>query len=207
MVLSRTCALACMRILVAFLVVHTTLAPAASYAQSNDVSVSRLLKEIKIALNLVSSTNLTSLPPLSRVTLNLKAVLEKESGNTFNLVIVRFGKTVAEEVIQTVSLELAPPPARERSRSADDQVQFNISTALASAVVRAALAVEGAQLTPELELRRLTATVRFGVSTNEDGKLNIQIFPLTFDLGGSVANEAIQEILVEFSKPPAVGES
>ena len=179
----------------------TTLAPAVSYAQS-DVHVSTLLTQIKEALDQVDSAAVASLPPLSRVTLNLKSVLEKESGGKFNLWIVRFGKKVAEEVVQTVSLELAPPRRRgPRSLGRNDRF-INISEALANAIIATGDAVAQAQLAQNLVLHKLTATVRFGVSTDSEGGLSFQILPLTFDIGGNVDRQAIQEIIVEFRRPP-----
>ena len=188
------------RIVTTTLVLYaTTLAPAVSYAQSDDVTVSMLLESIKKALQQVDSAAVESLPPLSRVTLNLKSVLEKESGGKFSLWIVRFGKKVAEEVVQTVSLELTPPTGARTERNTQP---ISISEALAEAIIVTARATAQAQLgAPELELRRLTATVRFGVSTDSGGSLNFQILPLTFDIGGNVDREAIQEVIVEFRHP------
>lgn len=192
-----------MRRLTIVLAVFATLAPAVSYAQSTDVSVDELLAQIKKVLSRVDSASVGSLPPLSRVTLNLKTVLEKESGGKFSLWIVSFGKEVSEQVVQTVSLELAPPVRGEESRrtSGRDPASVSISEALAEAIIVTAEAVAQAQLIPNLELRMLTATVRFGISTDTAGGLKLQILPLTVDLGGDVRREAIQEIVVEFRSP------
>ena len=178
---------------------YTSLAPATSHAQSSDTPVSNLIVEVKEVLDQVNSAALDSLPSLSRATLNLKSVLKKESGGKFSLWVVSFGKKVSEEVVQEVSLDLAPPPrSPERTSPNDREDTIDISTALAEAIIAAAEAVDQAQLGSQLGLRKLTAAVRFGVSTDGGGSLQLQILPLTIDVSGDVDRGAVQEIVVEF---------
>ena len=173
-------------------------------AGSNDsnpteVAVSDLLMAIKGTLvHVDASPAITALPPMSKATLTLKTTLVKQDGGKFVLLVIRIGKKTREELSQIVKLELVPPDRPQpRSRTALSP----ITEALAQAIIQSARATEDADLVPpELKLRKLTATVRFGVSSDSDAGLAFEILPLSFEAGQRAEREAIQEIVVEFEE-------
>ena len=179
------------------LIVLATLIPARLHGQT-DIVVSELLIQIKhTLLKVEKSTAAEELPPLAKVTLNLKSALRKKTGSKLSLYIIEFGKEVRGEVVQGISLELASTP-KERMRSQIDREL--ISESLAEAIIQSATAAASAQFVPPvLYLRKLTATVRFGVSSKKGGGINFN-FIASGELGKKVEKESIQELIVEFER-------
>lgn len=162
----------------------------------NGVVVDELLTNVQKSLLRVRDIVADEeLPPLQNVTLRLKSSLVKEANGKISLFIVEFGANVAEEAVQEIKLELGPP------RDSDEGEVAGEDDALAEAIISSAKAVQKASSRqPPLHLRKLTATVRFVVSSDAGGGVKFLIMPVTLDLGGKVKSIATQEVVLVFGK-------
>lgn len=164
-------------------------------ADSNAVVDELLTKIQETLIRVRDATEEEELPPLKDVTLRLKSALVKQANGKVSLFIVEFGANVAEEAVQEIKLELAPP------RPSDEAEVADVADSLAEAIVSAAKAVQqAASRQPPLHLRKLTATVRFVVSTDAGAGVKFLILPVTLDLGGTVKSVEIQEAVLVFGQ-------
>lgn len=126
------------------------------------VVVDELLTDVqKSLLRVRDAVEEQELPPLQKVTLRLNSSLVKQVNGKISLFIVEFGANVAEEAVQEIKLELGPPRPSDETEVSDE------ADALADAIVSVAKAVQqAASRQPPLHLRKLTATIRFVVTSD-----------------------------------------
>ncbi len=158
------------------------------------VVVDALLTEVQQTLVRVRDEgDDADLPPLSKITLNLKNELKRGAGGRLSLYVVELGSSVAEESVQEISLVLEPPRDSDRSPVSET------GDLLADAIIQSARAVKrAADGTPPLHLKTLTAKVRFVVSADASAGVGFTLLPIGIDLGGEVKTVAVQEVVVEF---------
>ncbi|MDX1708641.1 MAG: hypothetical protein R3274_08580 [Desulfobacterales bacterium] len=159
-----------------------------------NVILDQLLTEVQKTLIRVSTASEEDkLPPLHRITLQLKSALATKADGKIVLFIVQLGAKVENEAVQEIHLELKPPKPAEAAlvRSVED--------ALASAIIEAAESAHRAsKRKPPLYLSKLTAQIRFVVKTEGSGAVNFKLLPVTVKLGGKVKEVNTQQITVEF---------
>jgi hypothetical protein len=160
------------------------------------VVVDELLTKVQESLLRVrDAVEEEELPPLQKVTLRLNSSLVKQLNGKISLFIVEFGANVAEEAVQEIKLELGPPRPSDESEVAGE------ADALADAIVAAAKAVKkAASRQPPLHLRKLTATIKFVVTSDAGGGAKFLVLPVTLDLGGKVKSVATQEAVLVFGE-------
>ena len=189
------------------LAVLFAISPARSYGQEDtaessptQVAVGKLITVVKDTLRRVDESPASDLlPPMSKATLTLKTSLVKQKSGRLVLFVISIGKETKEELAQIVKLELVPPVRRPfRPRVAPYPP---VADVLAEAIMQSALATADAGLTPPaLTLHKLTATVRFGVSSDSKAGLGFEILPLSLEAGQRAGRQAIQELVVEFEE-------
>ena len=182
------------------------LVPSVSDAQSVSdvqsevsVSVTELLEHVKEALRAVQdSSDIASLPPFTHARLTLNTVLEEQERRGFFLLkIFTLGSEESQELIQTITLELTPPPVGMNRSSFQPRSSepITLSDLLAGAIIASAKAVADVSFSqPEAGLSKLTASVRFTVSASNSTGLDIEVV----QFGDSTVRETIQEIVIEF---------
>lgn len=182
------------RIILVFFLLSIYTQPA--LPSDDGIPVDELLTEVqKTLIRVRDGTEEYDLPPLNKVTLQLKSSLVEVAKGKVSLFIIEFGANVSEEAVQSIMIELTPPS------SGDAANVSNISDALADSIISTAVAVKNAEKgEPPLELSKLIATVRFVVSSDGEGGVKLKLLPITVDIGGKVKSVATQEIILEFSK-------
>ena len=182
-----------MRVLLSVLMVLAVLVPTRSHGQTETV-VDVLLTELQRTLVRVrDASNEEDLPPLTKATLNLKSVLNEEAGGEVSLFVIQLGSKVEKAAVQEIRLELGPPHDSDRSPAS------SASDLLADAIIQSTKAVKRARDgTPPLHLHKLTAAVRFVLSSDTGANAGFNILPVTVQLGGKVETQAVQELIVEF---------
>ncbi len=176
----------------AFLFAAITSMAISGTASADDVPMDSLLKEVKSALLIVqNSPSAADLPKLQSVSIDLTTVQKKQADGTFKLFVVEFGGSKSGEVTTSVSMTLIPPPANA-SKSVG---VLSIDKALANAILSAADAIHSAQKgAPPLTPSEVKASIKFAVSQDGTGKLNLVISPVTASLGGTLTSSSTQEI-------------
>ena len=184
-----------MRVFLLILILLSAILPSRSYAQ-NDIVVHSLLSELqRTLLRVRDAAEDADLPPLLKVTLNLQSALKKDTGGKVSLFVIEFGSVIAKESVLRIRLDLEPPGPSHHSPVS------SAADLLASAIVQSALAVKYAKSgNPPLHLRKLTATIRFAVSSAKEGGAGFNLLPLTVELGGRIQTVATQELIVEFGE-------
>ena len=172
-----------------------TLSPAYGETAGNgpsatEVLVNELLTELQHTLVRVSEAiDNDDLPPLAGATVNLKTTLGSRVGGKFSLIAVELGTEVTTDSVVEISLDLEPP------RESDPEPMSSVHDLLADAIIASLKAVREAETArPPLRLRKLVATVRFGIEYDAGG--GIKFKALSF--GAGVNAETIHEIIVEF---------
>ncbi|MBW2435990.1 MAG: hypothetical protein JRF29_01840 [Deltaproteobacteria bacterium] len=160
----------------------------------DNVILDELLTEVQKTLIRVStSLEENDLPPLNKITLQLKSALVTKADGKVSLLIVKLGADVTQEVVQEINLELKPP------KPSDSAMVQSIEDTLATAIIEAAKSANRAsKRKPPLHLSKLTAKIRFVVKTAVGGGVNFKLLPVTVKLGGQVRDVTTQQIVIEF---------
>lgn len=160
----------------------------------DNVILDELLTEVQKTLIRVStSLEENDLPPLNKITLQLKSALVTKADGKVSLLIVKLGADVTQEVVQEINLELKPP------KPSDAAMVQSIEDTLATAIIEAAKSANRAsKRKPPLRLSKLTAKIRFVVKTAGGGGVNFKLLPVTVKLGGQVRDVTTQQIVIEF---------
>lgn len=186
---------------------------AASIAQSQTtVSVTTLLTEVDQALRSVATSNaIKALPKFTRARLTLNTVIEEESGGVLVLKIFNLGNQDTEQFVQTITLELTPPPRSTEPdldtdpiASVTDSVDL-LGDALSNAIIATARAVMTTPFDPSHisnepneqpppKLTKLTASVRFAVTGTDSTGIDFAVV----EIGRNTMQQNVQEIFVEF---------
>lgn len=153
-----------------------------------------LLDEIKKTLKKVQG--LENVPPLSKVTLNLKGVKTTKTATSGDILFFGTDNQSEKGSIHQLSMELTLPTRPSLNLRGN---LTPIGDALAQAIISAATATEDANL--KLKLTKLTASVKFWVSSTTTGKAGFQIEILDLGVQHQVHDSSIQEIVIEFSGP------
>ena len=182
----------------AILLSFALLAPSGLIAQTS-VSVQDLLEHVRTAINSVNDkAPATDLPSLTRISLTLNTVREVSMTGEIRLLVFTIGHRRSGEFVRTINVDLEPAPRRSSSPDTEPIADVDLADELASAIIEAARAIQDVRIVDSrdrpLVVSRLSATVRFGV-TSETGA-GIQIVP--FSAGANFAQETVQEITVEF---------
>ena len=166
------------------------------------VKVRDLLLKVRETLESVQgSVDVGQFLKISKATLNLQGVLSKERGGALKLAVIGlgFGKKVRKEAVVEVSIVLVPPEDRKKRRELPD-----FSMALACAIKESAKALleeaekKGHSPTVPMELKKLTAAVRFGVHIKSNQGISLVVLPFEASLGRSVHKATRQELILEY---------
>ena len=168
-----------------------------SAATASDLLLSRMVKEIQVALRDSQRDIAQSrLPAVSEVELVLKTVQKDSGGGKISLVVVEVGGDYSTEFSTTVALKLIPPAATD---SSDVAAVGNIREALKSAIVAAAAAIDVAQRgNPPLTPKQLEVSFEFAVTSDGHGGFAIAFPPFEASIAGKVSRSNVQSIKVVF---------
>ena len=160
----------------------------------DNVILDELLTEVQKTLIRVStSIEEGNLPPLHKITLQLKSALATKADGKVSLIVVQLGAKMDSEGVQEIHLELKPP------KPADAALVRSVEDTLATAIIEAAKsAYRASKRKPPLHLSKLTAKIRFVVKTEGGGGVNLKLLPVTVKLGGKAKKVNTQQIIIEF---------
>lgn len=161
-----------------------------------DVPLDAMLGQMKNALVLVAKdSEVAALPPLKTATLNATTVQKKVQGGTFKLFIIEIGHTHTSELTTNVSITLAPP----KGASLPVAAQADVAKQLAAAILSAAHAVSNAgKSSPPLIAKEIKASIKFGVTSDNQGKITFTFAPAEIGINGDASGEATQEIEIVY---------
>ena len=168
---------------------------------SQEVLIDQLLREIQVGLaKAQKDLAAEKIPPLQSVTLDLVAEAKVAVGGKINLYIVTFGAKWEKERTQQVEVTLKPPSPNLPMKVAKGP---SVSDQLANAIVSAGKGVQAARNDKSVPLAAsgLKVVLSFVVKGDTAGGTKFEIAPVTFDLSGRLANQAIQKITVVYQNP------
>ena len=182
-------------ILGAGLVSCALLTPIGLNAQTS-TSIGDLLEHVRRAVSSVNNDErLTSLPPITRISLTLNTIREQQTEGQFRLLIFNISRNQSSEFVRTINVELTPP---QRIVAPTDSLAANLGEELASAILDTALAVQAVPIENRegdlMGVSNLSVTVKFGVQSQTT--MGVQVTVL--QAGVQMEREAIQEITIEF---------
>ena len=170
-------------------------APVSAHAE--DVPLDTFLRDVKSALMTIKQdANSRALPPFTSATLNLSVTRKRDRGGKLKLFVLEFGKTRSSEVTSTVSIVLSPPPG-----SATNVAPAPLGETLAAAVIDAARAINDAKAgSPPLVASEVTASIKFGVTSDGNGAISFNLGPAEISGSGSQSSGGTQEIVIQYGK-------
>jgi len=165
-------------------------------AETNDVALKTMLREVKVALLRVEQTaDQESLPPLKQATLELKATQTTDANGKISFFVASLGGGVKSQAVQTITLILAPPD----KDSGEDVASVQIADILAEAILAGARAIDDASRgEPPLIAKDLSVTVQFGLTTDGEGGLSLAFPPFDGEIGGKYSAATVQKITVHY---------
>ena len=138
-----------------------------------------------------------SLPSLNSVKLSLQTAFTGSTGAKINLFIITLGAEISKENVQQLDITLIPPKPGQKDKVSDQ----SFSKELASAIVNAANIMKKARdRKPPLEMKNLTATLKFVVKKSGEASATFALIPLSPSLGGKINQSEIQTIIFSYGK-------
>lgn len=188
----------CLRVTIVFLLLASmlTLVKPRFVLASEDVGVGieQLLVEIRKSLIRIRSATSNSIA-LQEGKLILKTALEVSAGGKVRFWVIRFGSDIKRDIVQTVTIDLAPPSA------GDSLPVSSISDTLAAAVIAAYEATERAtRFSPPLTARKIRVDLNFTVKRSAGAGGGLEFSPIDISASGSVADTATQTISLTFGR-------
>jgi hypothetical protein len=184
--------------LLAFLLIAPTSVLAQTSAGDAALSLTDLVREVKVALLQVGeAAERQNLPKLESAVLAAKTSMKLEGDGKISLWVVELGGSQNNEYASTVTLTLKPPPPGSSSNIA----AVHLADALREAIISGARAINAAaQGNPPLVADKLEASVHFAVERDASGKAAIKFPPFEASGGGGVKSAAVQTITVTYKR-------
>jgi hypothetical protein len=164
---------------------------------TQEIQVSEVVKEIQETLQELSEKPQANVPRFESAEISLETVTKQESGGEFKLLVISIGSSISNSMVQTVYYKLVPPTPKLGVAENKD-----ISRELGKAIIKAAQEINAA-LKPgaNLELKQLSATVKFEVEKTSSGGVEVEVAPVT--LGGTATKSrgASHSVTLNFEVP------
>ncbi|WP_426420307.1 trypco2 family protein [Bradyrhizobium genosp. A] len=182
----------------AFLLIAPTSAFAQGAADNTALSLTDLVRELKVALLQVGeASERQHLPKLESAVLEAKTSMKLEGDGKISLWVIELGGGQNNEYASTVTLTLKPPPPGSSSNIA----AVHLADALREAIISGARAINAAgQGNPPLVADKLEAAVHFAVTRDASGKVAIKFPPFEVSGGGGATSAAVQTITVTYKE-------
>lgn len=185
-----------------WLIALLMLAPASGMAQTaadeGALSLSDLVREVKVALlQVAEAAEAQDLPKLDNALLEAKTSMKIAGDGKISLWVVEIGGGKSNEYGSTVRLALKPPPPG----SSSDIAAVHLADALREAILSGARAIRAAgEGNPPLVLDKLEALVNFAIQRDASGKLSVKFPPFSVSGGAGVTSAEVQTITVTYRK-------
>ena len=188
--------------LLAFLLIAPTSVLAQTSAGDAALSLTDLVREVKVALLQVGdAAERQNLPKLESAILAAKTSMKLEGDGKISLWVIELGGGQNNEYATTVTLTLKPPPPESPNIAASNTAAVHLADALKEAIISGARAIKAAgQGNPPLIADKLEASVHFAVERDASGKVGIKFPPFEASGGGGVKSAAVQTITVTYQK-------
>jgi hypothetical protein len=169
--------------------------PAASKIKVGDVvsQVQEALERVQVRLEEAK------LPPLQSVNLTLETTLSNKGSAGFDVWVLSLGTSYSKDRVQSVSITLAPPAAKEGVNLRALQEQPSLTDSLELAIVSAIAELKAHYPNQKIPLDVTEIDVTLGFTVTVDGSAGIKIAPISLELGGETSKSTAHTITVVYA--------
>lgn len=168
---------------------------AKSHGQSNELS--EVIGQIEIALA-NANTEIGAkgtLPKIRSAEITLETTVSSKVGGRFRLLVISFGKSVAKERSQQITVSLVPKPNNKMNLAPDSSFRKELQ----SLIVETSKGLQNSEngMYP-LSVKQVTVELSFVLKSDGDAGVNFKIVPVTLELAGDLSKESVHKVRLTF---------